>query len=96
MIKHVVLAKLKEYTPENLKTQMDLMLSLKDHIPTIKEHAVYADMMRTPVSFDIIAVTTFETRADLDAYIVHPYHADFIQKESEKLVAEIRLADYEI
>ena len=95
MIKHVVTAKLKEATPENLKAQMDLMLSMKDHIPFIKEHEVHADFVHTPVSFDIIAISTFETREDLNGYIAHPYHADFIQRESEKYVSEIRLVDYE-
>lgn len=96
MIKHVVTAKLKENTPENLKAQMDLMLSMKDHIPSIKEHEVYADFMHTPLSFDIIAISTFETMDDLQAYLKHPYHCEYVVSESDKYVADLRLTDYEI
>lgn len=95
MIKHIVTAKLKENTPEYLKAQMDLMLSMKENIPFIKEHEVHADFFHAPVSFDIVAISTFENKEDFMGYISHPYHADFVQTESNKYVSEIRIVDFE-
>ena len=95
MIKHIVTAKLKEYTQENLKAQMDLMLSMKEHIPFIKEHEVHADFFHAPVSYDIVAISTFETMDDFKAYISHPYHTGVVMKESDKYVSELKITDYE-
>ncbi len=95
MVKHIVCAKLKDPTPENISTMKNLMLSMKDNISLIKALSVEEDFLHSPDSFDIMLFAEFDSKDELMQYIAHPYHAQYIQTESAKYVSDIRIMDFE-
>lgn len=84
MITHVVLFKLSEPTPENLRTTAALLRAMEGQIPELLEIEVGIDELRTERSFDIALRTRHASWAELDAYQSHPVHEKV--KEHMKLV----------
>lgn len=93
MLKHIVLIKLRENSEESYSALEGLMLSMQESIPVIKNEIVSRNIAQTPVSFDMMLTVELESPEALQAFIAHPYHAEFIQKGSEKYVSELRLVD---
>lgn len=93
MIKHIVLVKMKDPTEENVTLLSNIMLSVKDHIEFIKDAKIQRDFMQTPVSFDLMLIIEMESQDNLIQFISHPYHTDYMQKESKLYVKELRLID---
>lgn len=79
MVKHIVMWKFKPGAPlGEIRSRLEAMVP---QIPLIRSLEVGTDFLRSPRSWDMVLVTAFQTRADLDAYAVHPDHvpvADFI------------------
>lgn len=93
MLKHIVLIKLRENNEESYSALEALMLSMQESIPVIKNEVVSRNIVQTPVSFDMMLTIELDSPEALQAFISHPYHAEFIQKESEKYICELRLMD---
>lgn len=95
MVKHIVCAKLKDPTPENLSAMKTLMLSMKDNISLIRKISFEVDILHSPDSFDMMLFTEFDSKEDLMTYAAHPYHAQYVASESSKYVTEVRIMDFE-
>jgi len=81
MIQHIVCFRFKaEATPEAIQAHMDSFRALKDAIPQIASYragpTLPGDSHATP-DYDVVHYLTYRTRADLDAYEVHPAHRAF-------------------
>jgi CHASE2 domain-containing sensor protein len=69
---------------------LSLLSKLKAVIPQVQSLDVGFDTVRSPRSYDTGLVATFENRAGLDAYTVHPDHikvAEFGRSISEHVAS---------
>lgn len=75
MVKHIVMWTLKEENKEeNAKKMKADLEALKDKIDFLKFIEVGINFNSTETAYDIVLVTDFESKADLEAYQVHPEH----------------------
>ena len=83
MITHVVMFKLQDASPEHVAHCKGLLDSLPPKIPEIRSYVVGADVLRSPRSWDLVLVSTFDDLEALERYRVHPEH----ERVAEYLVA---------
>ena len=94
MIEHVVMWRFSESAEgknreENMEIVRNKLLALPPVIAEIKYMQVGRDKSRTPVSYDMMLVSRFETLDALHAYKVHPAHvavADYVAKVTTERV----------
>lgn len=96
MIAHIVLFKLKEPTSENVALVKEKLLSMEGRVPMLRKLEVGVDVIRSERSYDVALYTHFDTLEDLQAYQVHPYHADDVVPVMKANCAAIVAADYEL
>ena len=54
MIKHIVCFKLKDNSDENKKETKEILMSMKDKVPMVRDIQVGVDFLKSPRSYDII------------------------------------------
>ena len=98
MINHVVLFKLKEYSPkekqEVLKELKTLLEGLQEKIIEVEYIEVGINYELNAKSYDIVLLSHFKTIADLDAYRVHPEHLKVVNRINETTISRAAV-DYE-
>jgi heme-degrading monooxygenase HmoA len=100
MIKHIVMWKLKETANGNSKYDNALNIknkleALNGKIPGLVKIEVGIDFSKTESSKDVVLVSEFETKEDLDNYQVHPDHKALMPFIEESRL-ERAVVDYEI
>jgi hypothetical protein len=81
MIWHTVWFKLKEdVTDEQRQEMLDALDALPSQIEEISTLACGEDFCGRSKGFQIGLVTSFASRADLEAYATHPFHQNFIAR----------------
>ena len=96
MIKHIVCFKLKDNSDENKMAARDILMSMKDKVPMVRDIQVGVDLLKSPRSYDIILQVELDDRETLDAYQEDPYHAGVVKEHMHK-VAEASIAiDYDL
>lgn len=80
MIKHIVMWKFKESAEgrtkqENMELVRDRLYALVPVIPQIKAMEIGMDFNHTPMSYDMVLYTEFETAEDLQIYADDSEHA---------------------
>jgi hypothetical protein len=96
MISHIVLFKLNESNPENASAVKNMLLSMNGKLPMLRQLEVGVDVIRSERSYDVALYSRFDSLADLQAYQVHPYHADTVVPFMKANCAAIVAADYEV
>jgi hypothetical protein len=96
MIVHIVLFKLKEPTPENITAVKEMLLSMNGKLPQLRQLEVGTDVVRSERSYDVALYTRFDSLADMQAYQVHPYHADTVVPFMKANCSASITADYEV
>lgn len=96
MITHIVLFKLTNPTPENCAAVRDMLLSMDGKLPLLRHLEVGVDFVRSERSYDVALYTKFDTRTDLQAYQIHPYHAETVVPFMKANCASIIAVDYEV
>lgn len=96
MIAHIVLFKLKEPTESSIAAVRDMLLSMNGKLPMLRHLEVGTDVIRSERSYDVALYTKFDNLTDLQAYQIHPYHADTVVPLMKASCAAIVSADYEI
>jgi len=96
MIAHIVLFKLNESNANNAAAVKDMLLSMNGKLPMLRHLEVGVDIVRSERSYDVALYTKFDNLADLQAYQVHPYHADTVVPFMKANCAAIVSADYEV
>ena len=99
MIRHVVMWRLKENAggrtkQENLELMKARIERLADLVPGIVSLEVGIDFDRSDTAADLVLISSFMTRADLDAYQSHPEHRNVVGFVRE-VTSERRVVDYE-
>jgi hypothetical protein len=94
MIKHIVMFKLREKSPDNLKALASALNGMKDHIETLKFLEIGEDFKGSDRSFDLVLVSHFENRQGLETYASHKVHQPVIQL-AQSLCSQTVVVDYE-
>jgi len=95
MITHIVFFKLTEPSQANIQACQEMLLSMQGKIPQLHHLEVGADIVRSDRSYDLALVTRFASIADLNAYQVHPYHAETVVPFVKKVALSSATVDYE-
>lgn len=74
MLKHVVLYKLKDGSEQAKRALTEKFLSMRGKIAELIDINAGFDIVCSERSYDVALVCTFEDRAALDRYAVHPVH----------------------
>lgn len=87
MYRHVVMWKFKDEAEgrsktENMETVKTRLYALLPLIPEIKKMDISIDIGHTPMSYDMMLYTEFESKEAYEVYAVHPAHM-----EVKKIVA---------
>lgn len=96
MIVHIVLFKLKEATAGNVEKAKERLLSMEGKVEMLRHLEVGVDLIRSERSADVALYTKFDSLEDLQAYQVHPYHANEVAAYMRSVCSSVVAADYEI
>lgn len=96
MITHIIFFKLAEQTPEKIAAVRDKLLSMEGKIAELRHLEAGIDLIRSERSYDVALITKFDNLADLQAYQVHPYHADEVVPFMRANCSSILAVDYEV
>ena len=98
MIKHIVVWRMKD-TPDKYENALAIknnLEALKGKIDVLVDIEVGLNFNETEAASDVVLVSSFKTKADLETYQDHPAHkavgAEFVRPN----VSERRVVDYEI
>lgn len=95
MIKHIVLFKLKDRSPESIEHTASILCSMNGKIGELLSLEIGTDVIRSERSFDISLTAVVESLEDLQTYQVHPVHQEIIAHMNE--VKDVSIAvDYEV
>ena len=77
MLTHIVIWKYRtEIDPATREDHVRRLQSLTHIVPEVRSLTVGFDTLKLPRSYDTGLVATFDDRAGLDAYSVHPEHVE--------------------
>jgi hypothetical protein len=100
MIKHIVMWTLKDEAADankadNARKMKQMLEALAGLIPCLKKIEVGIDVFAATPACDVILYSEFASRADLDAYQVHPEHQKIVAFVKQ-VAASRSVVDYEI
>lgn len=95
MIRHIVLFRLKDRSPENLKATAELFYTLRGKVPGLLSVETGVDFYRTERSYDIALVCTFADCAALEGYQTHPAHLP-VREHMHRIRESSVACDYEL
>lgn len=94
MIKHIVCFKLKSgESPEKAK---EILLSMKDNVPLLKDIEVGVDKLHSKRSYDVILQVVLEDFKALDEYQNDKYHCSVVKEHMHRVAENSVAIDYEI
>jgi hypothetical protein len=79
MIKHIILLKLKDRSPESIERTALVLRDMEGKIKELLSIEVGIDILRSERSFDIALTETFASREAMQAYLAHPVHRSVIE-----------------
>ena len=95
MIKHIVMFKLSEKTPENMEYAIKSLKSLEGNIETLKAIEIGSDFLESERSYDIVLIAQFDNQEDLKFYAQHENHLPVV-KIMRSLCTSSVVVDYKI
>ena len=95
MVKHIVMFKLSEKTPENMERAIDSLRSLEGNIEVLKSIEVGTDFLKSNRSYDIVLTAEFENKEGLKIYGAHENHLPVV-KIMRSLCSNSAAVDYEV
>jgi hypothetical protein len=87
MIVHNLLLKLQDRSSESSAKVKDLLLTLNGNVEVIRTLKVGVDIRRAESSYDVALIAAFDTKADYEAYLVHPFHVEVGNKLKSTIAA---------
>jgi hypothetical protein len=97
MIEHIVLFKLRPEASDSVKEAMlGHLLGLKDRVPGIVQVSAGKNFSSRAQGYTHGFVVRFKTRADLDAYLVHPAHTAVVEQDVKPISEGVLAFDFEI
>ncbi len=95
MIKHIVMFKLSQKTPENMEYAIKSLKSLEGNIETLKAIEIGSDFLESERSYDIVLTAQFDNQEDLKIYAQHENHLPVV-KIMRSLCTSSVVVDYKI
>ena len=95
MVKHIVMFKLTEKTPQNMQLATDSLRSLENKIETLKSIEIGTDFLESDRSYDIVLTAHFENQEGLKTYSSHENHLPVV-KIMRSLCSSSVVVDYEL
>lgn len=95
MVTHIVFFKLADPTVEKMAAVRDRLLSMRGRIDLLRHLEAGCDLIRSERSYDVALLTRFDSLDDLQAYQVHPYHANEVVPFMKANCSSIVAVDYE-
>ena len=96
MLTHIVIWKYRQDVDQETRDRhITELRALSNLLPQIISFKVGADILHLPRSYDTGLVATFQDRAALDAYTVHPDHVEVVNlgRSISEHVASVDLED---
>ncbi len=94
MIRHIVCFKLKNPTPTLLDETKNILLSMQNNVPQVKDIEVGVDFLHSERSYDIILQVTVENEQALTDYQNDPYHCSVVKKHMHAVRESSIAVDY--
>lgn len=94
MVTHIVFFKLKTPSESTVTEAKNMLLTMDGRIDLLRHLEVGVDVIRSERSYDLALVTRFDSLDDLQAYQVHPYHADVVLPFMRGCSASVVAVDY--
>lgn len=95
MIRHIVCFKLKDNSEaEKIKAE-DVLNSMRGNVLMLRGLEVGRDFLGSDRSYDIVLITTFDEKEDLESYQVDAYHVDVVKKHMHSVTEKSVAVDYE-
>ena len=79
MVRHIVMFKLKDNSPQSLEKAKEVLLSMKGNVSLLRGIEVGIDFLRSERSYDVVLITDFDTREDLALYQKDKYHEGVVK-----------------
>jgi len=95
MVKHIVMFKLAEKTPENLDMVINSLRSMEGKIETLRFLDVGKDFSGSERSYDVVLTTHFDDKEGLKIYAGHENHIPVVEK-MRSLCSRSVVVDYEM
>ncbi len=96
MIKHIVCFKLKDKTDELLLETRNILLSMRENVPTVRDIEVGIDFLESARSYDVFLAVTLDSKADLDIYQNDQYHTEVVKKHMHAHTESSVAVDFEM
>lgn len=77
MVKHIVMFKFDD--KEKIEKAKELLLSMKDNVPTVKNIVVGEDFLHSARSYDLYLAVDVENRQTLEEYQNDEYHCSVVK-----------------
>ncbi len=96
MVHHIVLFKLKPHTTDGQRDQvLQAIRELKSKIPEVLFIDAGVNFSERGRAFDVMLVSHFQTKADLEIYMAHPEHQHVVQHFIAPLREDLIVGDLE-
>lgn len=92
MFTHVIMMKMKN--KEDIQPVAEILRSMEGQIPEIRYIEVGVNEIEADRNFDVILITRFDSRADMDAYQVCDYHQRQVLDKIRPLMEKTVAGDY--
>ena len=95
MVRHVVCFKLKDNSAESKIKAKETLLSMKGRVDLLQNIEVGVDFLCSDRSYDVVLITDFLSREDLEAYQKDEFHCSVIKPYMHEVRTSSVAVDYE-
>ena len=96
MIKHIVLFKLSDNSPENCAKTADILRSMDGKVDLLRGITVGVDNLHSPRSYDIALEVLLDDMQALEAYQQDDYHCNVVKKHMPSVACASVAIDFDI
>lgn len=94
MFTHIVFFKLKD--KNNVEAAKKLLLAMEGQIPELKYLEVGVDLLHTTRSYDLVLITKFDSKEDMDIYQDSEFHVNEVLAKLRPMLEGSAAVDYQV
>ena len=95
MVKHIVMFKLAEKTPENVQTVVAALRGMEGKVDVLRSLEVGINFSASERSYDVVLTTLFDDKEGLKTYATHKHHIP-VAELMRSLCSHSVVVDYEM
>ena len=96
MIKHIVLFKLSDNSPQNCARTADILRSMDGKVDLLRGITVGTDNLHSPRSYDIALEVLLDDMKALEAYQHDEYHCNVVKKHMHSVASGSVSIDFDV